>query len=445
MKQRTLRLCAVAAPAVALSCSGHGEPRTGSNDALGTSVQSLAAAASTSSKTFAQVVVRTWPEADCLLHPSNSTVPADALEAFPDDLGAARFYAVQAAPNDPVTALSLDCHDSTGRRQSYVVDLTSASTFRADPAASPAAALDRPALTGDPQQYSPEYLWEHGYGQRPSDTASGGYTSWLKASSVPTRRVHPKPHKSHIRAGSQSRDGGGIWGGGMFACLNGSPGCDVRTYTKAFGSFYVPTNREPFASSGAAVALMWVGVGGWQESDLIQTGVTLSSSPSAYLYNAWDEYVTGNPVPDTFGYGHPQELFPVSQNDWIWAQAWACQSDGTADANGGFGCFFLLDYTTSQSVQEQRAQVSAYMGFSAEAIIEKNHPLLANYGAAEIDLTVEDSSGASHEYGTDNPANVYIVTLQNGSGTNLENVSLSAAGTTYPNANGTSFSWAQGS
>jgi hypothetical protein len=40
---------------------------------------------------------------------------------------------------------------------------------------------------------------------------------------------------------------------------------------------------------------------------------------------------------------------------------------------------------------------------------------------------------------------VYIVTLQNGSGTNLENVSLSAAGTTYPNANGTSFSWAQGS
>jgi hypothetical protein len=191
---------------------------------------------------------------------------------------------------------------------------------------------------------------------------------------------------------------------------------------------------------------MWVGVGGFGENDLIQDGVTLTSTNSAYVYTAWDEYFTGNPVPQTDGYGLAHPLFSVSQNDWIWAQAWVCQSDGTVNVNGGLGCFFLLDYTTSQSVQEQRAQLNvAYMGFSAEAIIERNQPLLANYGTAEIDLTVEDSSGASHEYGTDNPANVYIVTLQNGSGTNLENVSLSAAGTTYPNANGTSFSWAQGS
>ena len=132
--------------------------------ALTTSLPSRAAG------TYEDVQIQAWPGASCMIesvgNPSDTPLPVIA-----DHEGVVEFQALsaiaQSAASGAVSALSLKCHDDTGRSQVYPVDLTSAATFAPLARTRAPTSPVRSALSGDPMSYTRTELIARGYGVRP--------------------------------------------------------------------------------------------------------------------------------------------------------------------------------------------------------------------------------------------------------------------------------------
>ncbi len=172
---------------VLVGCSDR--PQTSGSADEGVRTSAAAVTASTiAAAAYSPVQVLTWPGAKCDLQPVGSG--DQSVPVIADDLGVAQFGAVPAGPNSTVTALSLACHDDTGRTQSYAIDLTSSATFQAlrASATTPDPKSVRPALTGDPASYSQQELVSGGYGVRPDPVAAPeSYNRWLEVATKPIR------------------------------------------------------------------------------------------------------------------------------------------------------------------------------------------------------------------------------------------------------------------
>ena len=107
-------------------------------------------------------------------------------------------------------------------------------------------------------------------------------------------------------------------------------------------------------------------------------------------YYSFYEYFSGIGVGGT-GYATAANAFYVAKGDNVYADAWACASDGTNLASGGYGCFYLYDYTTNppQVFSTALSAINTFQGQSAEAIIELPletgvQPVLPNYGKVQV-------------------------------------------------------------
>jgi hypothetical protein len=419
-------------------------PAQGSKESLGTSTSALTATSQPSVRTNASATIQvaTWPEAQCDLKMPGSS---DSLQVFADDLGVAQFVSHRVSATDPVTALSLDCHDDTGRTGTYTIDLTSDSTFEpVDPALVAAMARPlRPGLTGDPMQYALEDLLARGYGLRPDRASSPtGYARWLEAASVPAREIQRTKYAPMRGSGG----GSGNWSGGL---LNGPAGTQ---WTTDANSFVVPTSSS---TSGCTGAYLWGGVGGAKGDNggLLQTGVQLLTNFNglAFVYEAEFQYAT--PSNQTSCYSSECFMFFVNPGDTIFSEAWACDANGAVNISGGFGCFFAQDLNTNQfmdcnlansgSCRSLPAKVT-FQGLTAEAIVENNANAWCtgggtfdDFGDAKIYLDGWDTSSPSTEQDFSTVSNSTL-TLTNGSGSPMDDVAVETP-------NGTTFAWLRGS
>jgi hypothetical protein len=400
-------------------------------------------------KTHSPVQLLTSPDALCTL--SGDGID-QAIPIWADELGIVTFGAIRAKNTDPIRSLALDCTDDTGYAKHYALDLTSESTFQPLPSIPiPSTVHIRPALTGDPMQYAWADLLHLGYGSRPDPAGNPReYARWLKAVSAPARRsatIHPAP-PLHSAGGFANNN---LWTGGV---LNSS-----GQYNQAYGSFTVPTAQT---TSGCTDAALWPGVGG-SNNDLIQTGVELHTSGSTSTPSAWLEYWSGNGVGGN-GYQSPYTLFSVNPGDSIFADAWACDSSGSINASGGYGCFYIDDSTAGKYADcylptggswsgsnscHSMAKINTFVGATAEAIIENSVAARCGSGTwtqfgpsneANITLTATRTDtlyeGTSHNYTTDSN---FPLTLTNGSGTAMNEI-----GTDDASPDGTSFYWLRG-
>jgi hypothetical protein len=370
------------------------------------------------------VTIAVTPGAVCSLHPAGVTDPD--VPVYADDLGVARFAAVRAKPVDAVTMLSLDCTDDGGHATTYPVDLTTDVTFQ--PVPSTQTGLVRPALLGDPMQYSKQELIDRDYGLRPDPGQNPtAYATWLKMVSAPARKITTKDAATNISADTSL-----TWGGSLFT---------GATFEFVSWTFTLPTFSVCSGGGCLAKAALWGGLGGWNgDFALIQSGVQVVANSTSVGMYAWKEYAQkpgiGGP-----GYATEASLFGVNAGDFVEGEAWACDSNGASNVNGGYGCYYVEDGTSfvyksctkpSDSCPSL-AQINAFAGPTAEAIVELNGSSLDQYGDFYMNFTANDSAGNAYQNSNATPT---LITLVNGSSQTLETVT-----TSNPDAN--LFHWVQ--
>jgi hypothetical protein len=180
------------------------------------------------------VTVTAWPNAECEVHRFGDQT--DPMPLFADELGFVRFAAVHRAPNEEGTALSLDCHDDSGRTATYTLDLTSPRTFEQPPPVPPEkwppGSLRAP-LKGDPLAYSQNQLKAMGFPRRPDPLSHPAqYSNWLSVASKPARRVLAKAHKPPPGTGAWTTTFYGNWAGSILSAQQCSidSGCEPPYY-----------------------------------------------------------------------------------------------------------------------------------------------------------------------------------------------------------------------
>ncbi len=431
----------------ALGCSSRPVDSTG-----GPVDHASGASLSAGSKSYATASALTWPGATCAIHSSTTTDSTKSLTVVADDVGVALFAAIKAAPGEPDSQLTLDCHDDTGRAESYTADLTAASTFQRTPPGAPTPVMTRPALEGDPTKYTQEYLLSHSYGVRPDPVKNPrSYALWLDGATrsgrlAKTPATHPEfPANAGYTVTDQNNQG---WGGGVLTGGN--------TYEIAVWELTVPTGGVPEPNSFTG---LWGGLGGvGGHNDLIQDGVQIQISSNVASYSTWIQYASGGSCPFGYGgtclgYNSPFYQFNVAAGDKVLGEVWACDSGGNVNLSGGYGCFLLEDVTGSTQIADcnkppnpngpfnpcsSLPAVNTFVGATAEAIIERRSDSgqLADYGSTNITLDALDSTDTERNYSNTNATQL---TLVNGSDQILEEVA-----TDLSSPDGTSFVWEQG-
>jgi hypothetical protein len=394
------------------------------------------------------VAIATWPGAWCNVHPPNLADIDNTIPVVADPWGAARFRAVIAQPGDPVTSLEADCQDAAGAAATYAIDLTATATFAPvpRPVTAPPNAILRPALQGDPTTYSVEELLDGHYGMRPDPLGAPTlYAAWLKGATTPTWVLKGSGRPMPISGASTITD-------------NPPPGWSGLMWTDATFDLVEWTLTVPNASacSGSGcctAAYLWGGMGGWGNASLIQDGVQVKTTSAGASTAATYEFWSGNGVGGSC-YSGECAAFNVSSGDSVFGAAWACNSNGTLNVNGGYGCYELDDNTSNVSVDctsstgtcPSLAQINTFSGSEGEIIIEDNAPNNAcgssgtffDFETQTIDVLAYDTTGAYHDPGND--TNVNTFDLQNTSGQ-----ALAATGPDNDYAEGATFSWEQGS
>jgi hypothetical protein len=286
-----------------------------------------------SKKSFTPASVRALPGLKCTVY-SAGTEPSKGLAVFTDDDGFARFHAVRAAAGDAVQRLTLDCRDSDGTLSSFSADLTSANTFEPRPLnLAHERGVDRPALRGNPLSYTQQELLDAGYGLRPDpEKDAAAYSRWLSAALVPGRMLEIKRPSDHSHTVTTTT--AAPWTGSV---LTGAP-----NYISTEAVFNVPAATPSGDETTGTEIAIWNGLGGFGTgSGLIQGGVEVATTPTVALYGSWREYCCGDG--DSNGY---KGAFVPNPGDKIYSQEWYCDSNGSKNINGGYGCTFLTDETT---------------------------------------------------------------------------------------------------
>lgn len=341
---------------------------------------------------------------DCVLHPKDNLDPSQSIPVRSDADGVARFLAVRPALPNSVDQLALDCTDSHGYANTFLVDLRSEETFAERPFdPSRANLVFRPQLAGDPISYTQDQLVEAGYGLRP-DPASDpdGYKTWLDAVSVPAyklraaARASSAPQSSHpvaaVNVSKVSADNIGslepeavylspsnYWTG---AILNGSykvgaTSAKTYSYVKNQARFVVPKITPDIFATKSTVATIWNGL-----DNVFQAIVDVFASPTVGSYsihrqNFYHDLPKGSI--DEQGVD-----FTPKTGDEIFVEEWYCDSKGHLKMAGGYGCSIMIDKTqniewecdqsTSSDCQsypiESKYLANGALGQTAEFIIE---------------------------------------------------------------------------
>jgi hypothetical protein len=148
------------------------------------------------------------------------------------------------------------------------------------------------------------------------------------------------------------------------------------------GEWYVPTIIKPESGNNTHSAF-WVGVNGYNLTDLIQAGTEQDSIDFVLLYAseyfAWTEILPDQPTEQT-GYS-------VNPGDDIYVGLHIGDSTGAYKVHGGWAWITIYDYTQGWVYPYSYQLTATYYGKTAEWIMERpqfgsSFAELTDYGAA---------------------------------------------------------------
>lgn len=164
--------------------------------------------------------------------------------------------------------------------------------------------------------------------------AAGTGAVTTAASAAPSITNPPRIPVSWPQPGGQGGPGGQSWGQGAqgsvrntWAASNWSGYAETGTYDGIAGTWTVPTVA---ASTSATYSSAWIGVDGFSNSDLIQTGTEEDYYNGAAHYNAWWEILPAaeTPLPNSY---------TVAGGDRMSAKIYETTSTTTVGGGRGFG------------------------------------------------------------------------------------------------------------
>jgi hypothetical protein len=297
-------------------------------------------------KAFVPASVLAAPGLQCKLYPFGGD-PAKGINVFTDDDGYARFHAVRATAADTVRLLTLACEDQAGKVSTYSVDLTSNGTFAARPIdLAKQGGINRPALTGNPLEFSQAELIRLGYGLRPDPTDTAAYARWRAAASLPGRILQghrPIKFSNTVATLENNSWVGSVLNGLSMNSLSSSGSSGTTgVYVSSEATFIVPQAIPGGARTTNTHVAIWNGLGGFfgTKGGLIQAIVWIDTTSYAAFYGSQREYCCDNSQSNLYsGYITP------NPGDKIYSLAWYCDAIGNLDINGNYGCTFMQNMT----------------------------------------------------------------------------------------------------
>jgi hypothetical protein len=339
---------------------------------------------------------------DCVLHPKDNQDPSQSVPVRSDADGVARFLAVRPTLPNSIDQLALDCTDSHGYANTFLVDLRSEETFVQRPFDPSRANLAfRPGLAGDPLSFTQDQLVEAGYGLRPDPKGDpDGYQTWLAAVSVPAYKLRAAPRASSAPRSSRPAtpvnfpadsveaigpeavylSPSNYWTG---ALLNGSykknaTSAKTYSYVENQANFVVPTITPDIFRSKSTALTIWNGL-----DNVFQAIVDVSATSTAGSFTIHRQNFYNN-LPKGTSIDEQGVDFTPKSGDEIFDEEWYCDAQGHVKMGGGYGCSIMID--KSQNIEwecdqsnssdcrsypiESKYLANGALGQTAEFIIE---------------------------------------------------------------------------
>jgi len=307
----------------------------------------------------------------CALHPEGNPDPAETLTVRADADGVLRFLAVRPGLPGSVERLTLECTDDRGIDSTYTVDLHAEETFAPSPFDPVRAGLElRPALAGDPLQFTQQQLLDTGYGLRPDPAQDpDGYKHWLAVANKPIYQLrtsaHPVPGVRHaseevripFKADSAEPDvrpepetvylaPDNYWTGAIMegSYRMNSTAASTWGYVENHAIFSVPTITPGGYGTGHTALTIWSGL-----DNVFQSIVDVGATPTVATYgihrqNFYNGLAKGSSSIDEQGVD-----FTPRAGDEILVEEWYCNLNGGFYMAGGYGCTSIVDYTQNVS------------------------------------------------------------------------------------------------
>jgi hypothetical protein len=300
---------------------------------------------------------------DCVLHPKDNPDTSQSISLRSDADGVARFLVVRPTLPGSVDQLALDCTDSYGNANTFLVDLRSEETFVQRPFDPSHANLAfRPGFAGDPLSFTQDELVEAGYGLRPDPTENpDGYRTWLAAVSVPAYKLRAAPRASSAPRSSRpaapvnvsadntdsfepeavSLSPSNYWTGALLSGSYKKNATSAKTYSYAVNQaqFVVPTITPDVSSTKSTALTIWNGL-----DNVFQAIVDVNASPTAGNYAIHRQNFYNN-LPKGTNIDEQGVDFTPNSGDKIVSEEWYCNALGHLKMGGGYGCSFMIDET----------------------------------------------------------------------------------------------------
>ena len=189
----------------------------------------------------------------------------------------------------------------------------------------------------------------------------------LTASSLlalPTATAAPITHSVRMAAGAGHVKIGAGRTRSIWAASNWSGYAETGTFTGVSGTWVVP---QVSPTRSATYSSAWIGVDGFNNSDLIQTGTEEDYYNGSAHYNAWWEIL---PAAET---GISTSSYPVSPGDYMSAQIWETStivSTGRAGHRSVARVWQISITDTTKNWNFKTSQAYNGPGTSAEWILE---------------------------------------------------------------------------
>jgi hypothetical protein len=205
---------------------------------------------------------------------------------------------------------------------------------------------------------------------------------------IPTETAAPISHATRVAVNaSQVRIGAGRTRS-TWAASNWSGYAETGSFTGVSGTWIVP---QVSATGSATYSSAWIGVDGFKNSDLIQTGTDEDYYNGSAHYDAWWEIL---PAAET---GISTSSYPVSPGDQMSAQIWetsATVSTGRFRHQSTEHVWQIALADMTQNWQFQISQAYNGPGTSAEWILEA--PSVGGRIATLNPYTIHGPAGAAN-------------------------------------------------